>query len=66
MKVAGGKQPYHIGMIGGEPFAFAGLWSSWKDHEGEWINMSAIVTTKPNELTVKVHDRMPVISAAED
>jgi len=29
-KVGAGKQPYHIGMIDGAPFAFAGLWSSWK------------------------------------
>ncbi len=38
MKVAGGKQPYHISIISGEPFAFAGLWSSWKNPEGKWIN----------------------------
>ena len=33
-KVGAGKQPYHIGMIDGAPFAFPGLWSSWKSPEG--------------------------------
>jgi putative SOS response-associated peptidase YedK len=27
-KVDGGKQPYHLSMTDGGPFAFAGLWSS--------------------------------------
>ncbi|HZL25576.1 MAG TPA: SOS response-associated peptidase [Acidobacteriaceae bacterium] len=65
-KVGAGKQPYHIGMIDGAPFAFAGLWSSWKNPEGEWMDTYTVVTTTPNELAAKVHNRMPVILAAED
>jgi len=53
-------------MIDGAPFAFAGLWSSWKNLDGEWIDTYTVVTTTPNELTAKVHNRMPVILAAED
>ncbi len=30
---SGPKQPFHITRAGGEPFAFAGLWSVW--HRGE-------------------------------
>ena len=30
-KVDGGKIPHHIRMVDGEPFAFAGLWESWRD-----------------------------------
>jgi putative SOS response-associated peptidase YedK len=63
---AGGKQPYRIGMIDDAPFAFAGLWSRWNDPEGQTIDTYTIVTTEPNELTAKVHSRMPVILARED
>src|SRR5665213_3618829 len=59
-KVGSGKQPYHIGMIDGAPFAFAGLWSSWKNPEGEWQDTYTIITTTPNELAAKVHNRLPV------
>jgi putative SOS response-associated peptidase YedK len=65
-KVAGGKQPYHLGMIDGSPFAFAGLWSRWKSPQDEWIDTFTIVTTEANELTGKIHNRMPVILAPED
>ena len=29
-KVDDGKQPYRIGLKGGGPFAFAGLWEAWR------------------------------------
>jgi putative SOS response-associated peptidase YedK len=31
----GQKQPYYITIPSGEPFAFAGLWESWTDKEGD-------------------------------
>jgi putative SOS response-associated peptidase YedK len=65
-KVASGKQPYHLGMIDGSPFAFAGLWSRWKPAEGDPVETYTIVTTEPNELAAKIHNRMPVILAPED
>ena len=47
---------------GGDPFAFAGLWSRWRDPAGgEPVDTCALVTTTPNELAARVHDRMPVI-----
>src|SRR5436190_1085813 len=50
----------------GEPFAFAGLWTIWRDPErDEEIVSCTIVTTRPNELVGLVHDRMPVILPRE-
>jgi putative SOS response-associated peptidase YedK len=60
-KVGGGKQPYNIGLKTGEPFAFAGSWERWKNSEGEEVQTCSIITTTPNELTERIHDRMPVI-----
>jgi putative SOS response-associated peptidase YedK len=58
---SGGKLPHFIHSVDGEPLALAGLWASWRDPEGERITTCTIVTTKPNELVGKIHDRMPVV-----
>jgi putative SOS response-associated peptidase YedK len=58
------KQPYYIHMKDGTPFAFAGLWESWRD--GEEIRSCTIITTEANELVGEVHHRMPVILPPED
>lgn len=64
-KLGKGKQPFLIRMRGGSTFAFAGLWSQWKNPEtGANLETCAILTTTPNELTATVHDRMPVILPA--
>jgi putative SOS response-associated peptidase YedK len=56
------KQPYAIALRNREPFAFAGLWESWKDPKmDEWLRTFTILTTTPNELVASLHDRMPVI-----
>jgi putative SOS response-associated peptidase YedK len=60
----GAKQPYYIRMKVGCPFAFAGLWESWKDDGGPEIRSCTILTTKPNALAAEIHDRMPVILPA--
>jgi putative SOS response-associated peptidase YedK len=57
----GAKQPYYIRMKEERPFAFAGLWESWRDGSGPEIRSCTILTTKPNALTAEIHDRMPVI-----
>ena len=57
------KTPMYIQMKDGRPFAFAGLWEAWKspsDREA-WIKTCTIITTTPNALVEKIHDRMPVI-----
>lgn len=55
------KRPMRITLRSGEPFAFAGLWETWRDPEGERIQSCTIITTTPNELVGNIHDRMPVI-----
>jgi putative SOS response-associated peptidase YedK len=60
-----GKQPFLLRLRGGPTFAFAGLWSQWKNLEsGANLETCTILTTTPNELTATVHDRMPVILEA--
>jgi putative SOS response-associated peptidase YedK len=55
------KTPMYIQMKDRRPFAFAGLWETWKSPEGELIKTCTIITTTPNALVGKIHDRMPVI-----
>ena len=58
----GGKQPFYFHMEDGRPFAFAGLWEEWHDE----LRTCAILTTSPNEVAAKIHNRMPVILPRED
>lgn len=58
------KQPYHIRLKSGEPFAFAGLWDRW-ERNGEKAQTCTIITTEANPLMEKIHDRMPVILTKE-
>ena len=55
-----GKQPYHIRMANGAPFAFAGLWEHWKYEDNE-IYSCSIITTEANAFMAAIHNRMPVI-----
>lgn len=55
-----GRHAFHITRAGGEPFAFAGLWSRWRGEEGE-VRSCAIITTTANHSVAALHDRMPVI-----
>jgi putative SOS response-associated peptidase YedK len=56
------RQPFRYLVDGGEPFAFAGL-CSWVRLDEQWHATVAILTTPPNELCARVHDRMPAILA---
>jgi len=55
------KVPMYISLRLHEPFAFAGLWETWKPPTGEPIHSCTIITTTPNSLMAPIHDRMPVI-----
>ncbi|MBZ5722743.1 MAG: SOS response-associated peptidase [Acidobacteriia bacterium] len=59
------KQPFCFEVGEGAIFAFAGLWDRWRDPNGQVIESCTILTTTPNELLADVHDRMPVILAAD-
>ncbi len=60
------KIPYRILMKNGEPFAFAGLWETWTDNQDNETRSFTIITTDPNELSAKIHNRMPCILRKED
>jgi putative SOS response-associated peptidase YedK len=60
------KTPMYIRMTGGRPFAFAGLWDTWRDAEGQTVPSCTIITTTPNDLMRSIHDRMPVILKESD
>ena len=57
----GPKQPMYFSLQQHEPFAFAGLWDSWKSPDGALLRTCTIITTNANELVAPVHNRMPVI-----
>lgn len=44
----------------------AGLWDEWKNPIGGALRSYTIITTTPNELVGRVHDRMPVIIGRAD
>ncbi|HUF39959.1 MAG TPA: SOS response-associated peptidase [Anaerolineales bacterium] len=60
------KQPHYITLEGGRPFAFAGLWEQWFSPDGSEIKSATIITTEPNSLVAKLHNRMPVILHPDD
>ena len=63
------KQPWLMEMQNGQPFAFAGLWETWrpnKDDDSETIESCTIITTTANSVLADLHERMPVILAESD
>jgi putative SOS response-associated peptidase YedK len=55
------KTPFRITKKDGAAFAMAGIWDKWVSPDGDEIRSFAILTTSPNALMEKIHDRMPVI-----
>ena len=60
------KQPMHVGMADGAPFALAGLYDRWLSPEGDALDTCTIITTRANAQLATMHDRMPVIIAPQD
>lgn len=64
------KTKYLVHMPNDELFAFAGLWSEWKDKSTNSILYTyTILTTEANDLMAQVHNskkRMPVIMNPDD
>jgi putative SOS response-associated peptidase YedK len=58
----GPKQPWWITREDHAPFAFAGLWASWRPaRDVEPLHSCTIITTEATPSLREVHDRMPVI-----
>lgn len=60
------KQPFYIFPKGEEQFAFAGLYDTWSNDEGDELWTYAIITTGANKQMTPIHDRMPVILDEHD
>ncbi len=63
-----GGAPHWITREDGAPFAFAGLWATWRppDENVQPLRSCTIVTTAANDAIRDLHDRMPVILSAGD
>lgn len=55
------KTPFRIFLKSEEIFSMAGIWETWKDGKGRPVHTFSIITTSPNSLMKKIHNRMPVI-----
>jgi putative SOS response-associated peptidase YedK len=59
------RRPYFVCARDRRPFAFAGLWESWIDPDGNTVESATIVTCPANSTLAPIHDRMPVILPPE-
>ena len=63
------KYPYYIRLASHLPFAIAGIWDNWVNHDArEAIGTFSVITTKANSLLEQIHNtkkRMPVILQRE-
>ncbi len=58
------KQAWYVHRPDDAPYAFAGLWESWRDRRTDGtdrLRSTTIVTTAANGPMSEIHDRMPVI-----
>jgi putative SOS response-associated peptidase YedK len=55
----------YIRLESGDPFAFGGLWDQWNSPDGSQVLSCTIITTDPNPLVQRIHNRMPVILPEE-
>lgn len=62
----GNKTPFYIHPKDEELFAFAGIWSTWKNEDGHEIKAYSIMTTEPNKEMSAIHSREPVMLHRED
>jgi putative SOS response-associated peptidase YedK len=60
-KIGKETQPYAIALADRSIMALAGLWENWCSPAGETVRSFTIVTTEPNELCARLHNRMPVV-----
>jgi putative SOS response-associated peptidase YedK len=60
-QMPGRKQPCWVTRADGEPFAFAGLWTTRRREDGSQLRSCSIVTTAAFGSIAHIHDRMPMI-----
>ena len=65
-KTDDGKQPWFITRKDGKPMPLAGLWEHWESPDGSVIESFTLITTEPNELVGRLHNRMPAVLPEED
>jgi len=61
-----GKVPMRFLVKDKDPFAFAGLWDTWRKPDGSELRSFTIITTQANDLLRQIHERMPVILYKRD
>lgn len=59
------KQPHLLEPVAGSPMALAGLYEWWRPEGDDSVQSFTIVTTSPNTEVAPLHNRMPVILAAD-
>jgi putative SOS response-associated peptidase YedK len=55
------SQPWLFRRRDHAPFWLGGLWDRWIGADGTELETAVILTTAPNDLLARVHDRMPVL-----
>ena len=55
------RQPWLFRRRDRQPFWLGGLWDRWIGADGSELDTAVILTTAPNDLLRRVHDRMPVL-----
>ncbi len=58
------KVPMYVHLREERPFGLAGLYENWKAKDGTILQTCTIITTRPNELMMPIHNRMPAIIAS--
>jgi putative SOS response-associated peptidase YedK len=62
----GGKTPFAVARVDGNPVAFAGIWEEWRAPDGVTLQTFATMTADANRKLVAIQDRMPVTIEQED
>ncbi len=60
------SEPYYIHRKDDRLCAIAGLYDTWKAPDGNLLRSFVIITTEPNSLVSRYHDRMPALLREED
>ena len=59
------KTPFYVHMKDNSFFGLAGMYDKWRRPDGSTLQTFTIITTTPNSVLEKIHNRMPVILKPE-